>query len=231
MLLLGNALVLLFLGALSQQGIVFFGSLLVGDNLGKLHGAHATTALERDGSDEALDLGALDARLATFLLAGDDALDNVLADIVFLGQVEELANLASTLGTQTAGNGSISQTGQVSIALLDNDQAQDSQVVSDNAATDALALAFTVTASTIAALTLGEEQANTVVQQDTLLHGETLLVVTTGDLENVALEFFTQGITFDFLGDALVHEGAQLAFIIDFNELLATSGRVSNVKL
>ncbi len=38
----------------------------------------------------------------------------------------------------------------------------------------------------------------------TLLHGETLLVVTTGNLENVALELVTKSITLDFSAHALI---------------------------
>lgn len=35
--------------------------------------------------------------------------------------------------------------------------------------------------------------------QDTLLHGETLLVVSTGNAENVALELIAEVVTGDFL--------------------------------
>jgi hypothetical protein len=115
--------------------------------------------------------------------------------------------------------------------LLDNDQAQNSQIVTDNATTDTLARALTSTTGTIARLTLGEEQANTLVEQDSLLHGETLFIITTGDLHDVTLVFFTQGISFNFLRDALIHEDVQFTFISDFDELLATSSRISDVQL
>lgn len=227
----GLTLLLLFPSTESEQRGVLLGSLLAGLELGHLDGTDVTAALKGDRGDEALDLGSLDTGLLAFLLGRDDTLDDVLADIVFFAQVEELADLAGTLGTEAAGHGGVSETGQLGFSLLDNDQAQDGQVVSDDTATDALALTFTAAAGAVAGVTLGQEQADTLVQQDSLLHGETLLVVTAGDLEDVAFEFLAQGVGFDFLGDALVHEDAQLAFIGDFNELLATSGRVSDVKL
>lgn len=231
MLLGSSTLFLLFLGALSKQDSVFLSSLLAGFQLGNTSLGNGTLTLQSNRGDEALDLGSNDGSTTTFLLGGLDVLNDVLADIVFLAQVEQLADLGSTLGTQATGNRSVSQTGELSFTLLDNDAAQDSQIAADNAATDGLALTFTSATGTIAALTLGEQQTNTLVQQDTLLHRETLLVVTTGDLQDVTLEFFTKAVGFDFLGDALVHEGTQLTFVGNVNELLATSSRVSDVKL
>jgi hypothetical protein len=55
-------------------------------------------------------------------------------------------------------------------------------------------------------VTLAQEKADTVGKKDTLLHGETLLIVTTRDAENVTLELVTNGVTRNFSGHALVHE-------------------------
>ena len=41
---------------------------------------------------------------------------NVLPDIVLLGQVEELADLAGPLGSQAAGHGAVGQAGDVLLA-------------------------------------------------------------------------------------------------------------------
>ena len=59
------------------------------------------------------------------------------------------------------------------------------------------------------------------VAENTLLHGETLLIVSSSDArkshtlqktipEDVALEFFTKAITFNFLGDSLIHENTAM---------------------
>jgi endonuclease YncB( thermonuclease family) len=55
-------------------------------------------------------------------------------------------------------------------------------------------------------VTLGQQEADTVGEEDTLLHGETLLVVTSGDAENVALELVAEGVARDLSRDALVVE-------------------------
>jgi hypothetical protein len=67
-------------------------------------------------------------------------------------------------------------------------------------------------------VTLGHQKTNTVRQENTLLHGETLLIVTTRDTENVTLEFVTERITRDFLGHTLIVETT------------ATREKVNNVK-
>lgn len=97
-----------------------------------------------------------------------------------------------------------------------------------------------------------------------------MLVVTTGNLEEVTLEFVTEGVTdnllkipispivlsrccvvfhfvlvggvvrnvciwkfgdADFGAHALLHEGTELAFIVDFDDLLRPVGRVGDVEL
>ena len=78
----------------------------------------------------------------------------------------------------------------------------------NNAAADGLPAALTGAAHTVARVALTEEEANTVGQQNTLLHRETLLVVTTADTEDVALPLVTERVDLNILGHALVVEAA-----------------------
>ena len=57
-------------------------------------------------------------------------------------------------------------------------------------------------------LTLLEEESDSAVDQDTLLHGEALLVVAASDLENVALVLFAEDLTVHLLAHSLIVEGA-----------------------
>jgi len=66
---------------------------------------------------------------------------------------------------------------------------------------------------------------------DTLLHGETLLVVATGDSEDVSLPLVTDTVTRHLLTHATVHEHAKTALIFDLDELLGAVGWVGNVQL
>ena len=66
---------------------------------------------------------------------------------------------------------------------------------------------------------------------DTLLHWEALLVISTGDSEDVALELIADGVAWDLLAHSAVHEDAQLAVIVDFNQLLRAVGGKGDVQL
>jgi hypothetical protein len=90
--------------------------------------------------------------------------------------------------------------------LLDNNEGEDREVGTNDTTTDRLSLALTSAARTVARVTLAQQETDTVGQENTLLHGETLFVVTTRDAENVTLELITEGVTRDFLGHTLIEE-------------------------
>jgi len=182
-----------------------------------------TAALEADGGNETLNLGTraivreiaqeniINSRLGVgfsigLLLALDLTPDNELPDIVLLGQVEELADLGGTLGAETLGEDDIGQSGDILLALLDDDEGKNGDIGADDAATDGLAPALTSTANSVARVAVGEEEADTVRNEDTLLHGEALLVVSTSDTENVALPLVTKRVPRNLLRHLLVEE-------------------------
>lgn len=88
----------------------------------------------------------------------------------------------------------VGDTWDVGLALLDDGESKDGKVHGDDAAADGLALALTGAAGAVARVSIGEEKADTGWVHDTLLHGETLLVVASGDLEDVALELISDGV-------------------------------------
>jgi hypothetical protein len=57
-------------------------------------------------------------------------------------------------------------------------------------------------------VTISKEEADTVRDQDALLHGKTLFVIAARDAEDIALEFFANGLSGDFLRQFLVIEHA-----------------------
>lgn len=91
----------------------------------------------------------------------------------------------------------VGQAGDVGLALLDDAEGEDGEVHADDAAADGLALALTGASGAVAGVAVGEEEADTGRVHDTLLHGETLLVVAAGDAEDVALELVADGVTGD----------------------------------
>ena len=98
----------------------------------------------------------------------------------------------------------VGQAGDVLLALLDNRESENGKVGADDAAADRLALALAGAAGAVAGVAVGEEEADTVGGNDTLLHRETLLVVAAGDADDVALPLIAKGVGRD-LSAHLVH--------------------------
>lgn len=91
-----------------------------------LEGNPMTLALQALGRNETLDLGGLGVvRLA---LAGDGTTDDELADVVFLVEREELADVVGTLGPETLGLDGVGQAGKLTLALLDDADGHDGKV-------------------------------------------------------------------------------------------------------
>jgi hypothetical protein len=224
------ALLSSLLDTLGEDSLVLGLSLLGVLSTALLESQAMTLALEDDRGHKALDLGGLGVGLLLGVLGLNLTTDDILANIIILGQVEELADVTSTLGSEALRNGGVSETGNVLLTLLDDGDREDRHVGANDASTDGLALALTGAAGAVARVTLGQQEADTIGQEDTLLHGETLLVVTSSDAEDVALELVAEGVARDLSRDALVVEDTSLTLIIEVDGLLAASGWVGNVQ-
>ena len=125
----------------------------------------------------------------------------------------------------------VGEAGDIGVALLDDGESEDRQVHGDDAAADGLALALTSAAGAVARVAVSEEKPDTSRVHDTLLHRETLLVVSAGDAEDVALELIADAVAGDFLTHAAVHEDAELALVFDLDQLLGAIVGVGDVEL
>lgn len=142
------------------------------------------------------------------LLAHNLPSHNVFPDIVLLGQVEEPPDLSRTLGAEAFGEDDVGEPGDLVVALLDDDDGQDRDIGADNATTDRLAAALACAADAVARVAVRKQELDTVGQEDTLLHRETLLVISAGDAEHIALPFVAERVSGDFLSDFLVVDEA-----------------------
>lgn len=77
---------------------------------------------------------------------------------------------------------------QASLTFFHNDQVENTQVGIHNATAHRLALSLSGPPRSVTGMPLTQQEADTAVGQDTLLHGETLLVVPTADSDHVALQ-------------------------------------------
>ena len=78
---------------------------------------------------------------------------------------------------------------------------------------------------------LAQQRVDMAMGQDTLLHGETLFVVPTTDLNHVTLPLFPQSVSSNFCGHTLLIKSTKYAFIIHFDEFLTASGWERDVQL
>ena len=103
----------------------------------------STLVAESSVGDKTLDLGSL---ISLVTVVFELAANHELGDVVLLGETEELADVASSLGAETTRNsgGFIGQTGNFLFALLDNHQVENADISTDDAATDGLSLTFTL---------------------------------------------------------------------------------------
>lgn len=212
--------------SLGQQLSVLSGSVSLLLSVVDLLGLQSSLSLQSLRSNQSLDLWSLRVSL-TVLLNGSS--HNEVSDIVLLGQTEELSDVVGSLRTQSLWGGDIGQTLNVLLTLLDNGQGKDRQVLVDDTTSDGLSLSLTSSSWSVTRVALRQQQSNSGWVQHTLLHWETLLVVTTGDLEDVALELISDRVTLDLLAHTLVVEDTQLVLVLDFNGLLSTVGWVGDV--
>lgn len=101
-------------------------------------------------------------------------------------------------------------------------------------------------------LTLSEENAGSTLDEDTLLHGETLLVISSSDSEDVALVVVTEVLSVNFVAHSLVEErtaihdekgmfstisalhkseNLHVFLVVDFDFLVSAGKGVRDVKL
>jgi hypothetical protein len=158
-------------------------------------------------------------------------MNDILADIILLGQIKELANVVSSLGTKATGHIVIRQAWDRVGTDLRNDQVEDSNVMSHNASTHALALAFTGTTGAVGLVALLTQQSHTGVGQNALTHWESLLIIASGYPENEASVLFAQHATVHLLRHTTLEQLLQTPFIINFNNLLHARTGTSEIDL
>jgi len=195
-------------------------TLLVGTSL--LSGSHGSFTLETLRSHQSLDLRGLGVCLLSFF-SGDLSLDNVFSHIISTVEVEERSQFTGTLWAKTTWSFLVGDIWDFFFSLLDNDEGKDGDIGIDNASSDGLSFTFTSSSWSVAAKTFFEEEFDTFVGKDTLFHWETLFVVTTRDSENISLEVFSEGISWNFVGDTFIVKWLYQLLIFDVNGLLGTS--------
>jgi len=139
---------------LGEDGSILVSSILGTLSIATLESEAVTLVLKTLGSNQTLDLGCLGVWLLALALWLNLTTDNEFADIVFLGETEEAADLGGALRTKTLGVDDIGEAGDVVVALLDDGESENGEIHGDDASTDRLALALTGAAGSVAGVTI-----------------------------------------------------------------------------
>jgi len=148
-------------------------------------------------SDQSLDLGSLVSDGLAFLF--DLSSDDESSDIIILGQSEKFSDSGGSLGSESLGLLGVGKTSNGLFTNLDDSKGDDGKIGSDDASSDGLSLSFSSSSRSVASGVFSHQESNSAVGQDTLLHRETLFVVSSHDLNNVSLELVTKGISLNLL--------------------------------
>jgi len=183
---------------------------------------------ESSVSDQSLDLGGLVSDGLAFLF--DLSSDDESSDIIILGQSEKFSDSGGSLGSESLGELGISEASNLLFTNLDDSKGKSGKIRSDDASSNGLSLSFTSSSGSVALVASLHEESDSSLDKDTLLHGETVLIITAGNFEDVSLEFVTKTITFDFLAHSSTVEDGKLLFVINTDGLLAAGGRAGDVK-
>jgi len=189
----------------------------------------ASLSLESDWGDESLDLWRLGSGFGVLFVSFQFSSDDKRSNIVFLFEVKQLSDFVSSFWSQSSVNNGVGQAGDVVVTLSDDTGGDDGQIVVDDATSDGFSLSLTISFAGVAGGTFFHEKSNSVSDENTLFHGETLFILTSGDPQNVSFEFIAQLIGGYFVGDSLVVEVLDLVFIIDFEGFLLACARVSDI--
>lgn len=76
----------------------------------------------------------------------------------------------------------------IPLTFPDNHKGQDREITVNNAAMNTFPPTLSCAAWAITAMTFAQEQTNTPICQNTLLHGKALLIIATCDTEYITLE-------------------------------------------
>jgi len=175
-LLLGSSL--LFLEELGEDLLVslmsFFACLpsLLLASLGE----HLSS--QSDFGNESLDLWWL---ISGFAVRFNSSSDNILGWIILLSESESLSKAADSLWSKSSWSGGISQPWDISVSLDENLKCNDWEIWSTDASSGGLSLSLSLSSGSVEWCSVPHEDLDSTVNQNTLFHGESLLIISSGD--------------------------------------------------
>jgi len=144
---------------------------------------------------------------------------HIPADIISFLKVEVRHDVVSSLLGESVWLVAIGKSSNILLTSLDDTEGDDRKIWSTDASTDRLSFSLSSSSWLVKSTTSLEKNAGSSVDKNTLLHGESIFVVSSSDFEKVALEIWTHFLSIDLLSHSFVKERTNMLFIINFNFL------------
>jgi len=198
---------------------------LPGFDLGSLEDSLSSKS---DIGDESLDSGGLIVDLSSlFDFSGVE--DNISSGIVLLCEVEKFSDSGGSLGTSSSWLLFIGESFNGCITLLNDAKSQSRDIGSNDTSSNGFLFSLTSSSGSIGGVSFRHEDTGSASNENTLLHGKSVLVVSSCDLQDVILPAVTKGISRDFSTESLAHEDRELVFVINNEGKILTGCRISDV--
>ena len=192
-------------------------------------------------SDQSLDFGGFMSVIVGVSFALESSSDGVLFDQSARGleslfsfnffDAVEFSNARGSLGSESSGLHVIGKSGDVFFSLLDHAEGKACNIGANNASSNGSSLSLSFSLGTVSLGSWSEEKSDSVVGEYTLFHGKSVLIESSVDFENVALELFAEGISLNFLTHSLLEEDSASVVIIDIEALGSTVYGMRNAEL
>jgi len=231
---------LLLLKELREEFLISNMSILGGSPSVLLHLLIKSLSSESSLGDKSLDLrssveDSVFLGFFTILLFGDLLLnlshDDVLSNIILLSKSERLSNVANSLWSESSWSLRISESWNLTLTFNQNFEEDSSKIWSTNATSNWLSLSLTSSSWSVKSGSLSHQNSDSTVDKNTLLHGESLFIISTGDSQSVTLELWSQNDSVNIGTHSSVTEVTVDLVIINFLLNLLPSCWVSNIIL
>ncbi len=93
------------------------------------------------------------------------------------------------------------------VTLLDDSKSEGRNIGANNAASNRLLLSFTRSSGSVGGVSFRHEESGSALDEDTLLHCEAVLIISSGDFKDIALPVVSKDAGVDFLSHLLSVEG------------------------
>ena len=131
----------------------------------------------------------------------------------------ELSDVVGSLRTKSSWNSGVSDARDLLFTFLDDGYWKVFDIRTDDASSNGFSFSFSGSFGSVSADTWSEEEFESGVGENTLFHGKSVSVITTGDFEDVPLELITEWISFNLLSHPFFEENSALIIVVDVDAL------------